>query len=206
MVKIRRPKMQLPSWGGFVHLLARYYMDYWAALDSAARRKRNRAIDIDVQISKDGVLWALHWHTLGLNKLHDPWKKHGPDTLIKNLTDSEIRRMRGPKGQQPHRVESLLMRAEKYRVRVELELKVPWPEHIAKAFMQKSYVKYLDSHGLLQFKTLAAMKNAHLRLAPIHAAGGTTILSFTDYKGPGLSRKVYWPITDYVRGKPQWVD
>lgn len=203
--KLRRgPLRALARWTGFIHLLARFYMNYHAAVLRAARRTFRRAVDIDVHISKNGTLWALHWGTVGKNKLHDPLGLIGPHRLISSLTDVEIERLRGPKNQVPWKVLDLLEIAYKHNVRVELELKVVIPTETLRYLLSLKSVAKMNDRGKLQFKTLASMDGAVKRLAPAHAAGGVTILSFTGYRGPGISKRRAWPVTDYVRGRPKW--
>lgn len=200
-----RPLKSLARWTGFVHLLARFYMNYHAALLRAARRKKHRSVDIDVQKSLNGTLWALHWGTVGKNHLHDPLGIIRPTQLIRNLSDDEIARLVGPKGQRTYQIIELLEEAHDLGVRVELELKVRVPEETLIALLQREKVAAMNKSGKLQFKTLAAMRGSIKRLRPAHVAGGTTILSFTSYKGKGISRRRAWPVVDYVRGRPKWV-
>src|SRR6478735_9409593 len=94
-----RPRPAPPSprrpLGGFIHLLARFYMHYRRAIIQASKRKRNRGVDVDVQLSKDGTMWALHWATVGKNKLHDPSGKIKSHWRIDSLTDDEIHTLEG---------------------------------------------------------------------------------------------------------------
>lgn len=205
---MKAPRRSLKQWGGFVHMLARFYMNYAAAVLKAAKRKgHKRAIDVDTQHSKQGTAWALHWATLGKNKLHDPKGQYGKNTRIDHLTDAEISRMRGPKGQKPQRLLAILRMCFEHHVRAEVELKAtPDREYLAR-LMARPVVKALIKRGDLQFKTLAWMGDPIARLAPVHDAGGTTVLSFTDYtkhRGKGINRTRAWPVVDYVRGRPTW--
>lgn len=200
-----RPLKSLARWSGFVHLLARFYMDYHAALMKAAKRKKHRSVDIDTQKSKQGTLWAFHWRSVGKNKLHDPNGIIKSTALIRELTDEQIARLRGPRGQRPYQLIELLDLAYDHNVRVEVELKVIVPETTLKSLLQREKTASMNSHGGLQFKTLAAMKGAIKRLRPAHNAGGVTVLSFTKYKGRGISKSRAWPVVDYTRGRPKWV-
>lgn len=201
----RAPRRSLKQWGGFVHLLARFYMNYYRAVLRAARRKKHRAVDIDTQPSKQGTPWALHWATLGKNKLHDPHKEYGPDTRIDHLDDNEIMRMRGPRNQKPYRLIGLLVLAGDHHVRVEVELKAMPNKTAFQHLLANSVIKQMLDRGDLQIKTLAGIHGAPERLAPVHGIGYPTILSFDKYKGPGISKSKAWPVADYVRGHAKWV-
>ena len=200
-----RPLKALARWTGFVHLLARFYMNYHAALIRASKRKKHRSVDIDTQKSVQGTLWALHWGTVGANHLHDPLGKIGPHARIKKLTDAEIARLKGPSGQRTYQLIELLELAHDLNVRVEVELKVRVPLETLIALLSREKVAAMNKSGKLQFKTLAAMRGSIKRLRPAHDAGGTTILSFTSYKGQGISKRKAWGVVDYVRGTPKWV-
>lgn len=200
-----RPLRSLARWTGFVHLLARFYMNYWAAVLRASRRTKHRSVDVDTQKSKNGTPWALHWGTVGANHLHDPLGKIGPHERIRDLTDEQIARLVGPRGQHTHTLLQILHLAYGHNVRVEVELKVVIPEATLRALLADPKVAHMNAHGKLQFKTLAKMAGRIKKLRAAHNAGGTTILSFTDYNGRGISKSRAWPVTDYVRGRPKWV-
>lgn len=205
---MKAPRKSLAQWGGFVHLLARFYMNYVASVMKAAGRKKNRSADVDGQESADHTMWALHWATLGKNKLHDPSHKHGPNTRIDHLHDTELARMRGPKNQTPQKMVTVLELAADHRVRIEVELKSDVSETALRKLMNRPKIKAMDDRGDLQYKTLAQLdkpNGAAQRLAVAHKVGGTTILSFTSYSGPGISKKGAWPVTDFVRGKAKWI-
>lgn len=195
--------------GRFVHLLARRYQNYQAAILRAARRRRGRAVDIDVQKSGEGTPWGLHWPTVGRNKLHDPLGRISKKARIDELTDKQIERLRGPRGQKPDRLVTLLEFASDRNVRVEAEVKTSIAEEVLRALLNRPKIVKMREKGLLQFKTLAFMgaPNGPVnRLRPIHDAGGVTILSFTGFsrrKKP-ISKKAAWPVTDYVRGRARW--
>lgn len=200
-----RPLRAFLRWSGFVHLLARFYMNYWAAVNRAARRTKHRAADVDCQKSAQKTLWALHWGTVGKNHLHDPLGKIGPHRRIRDLTDEEIGRLVGPRGQNTHTILQILHHAFRHNVRIEVELKVFVPKAVLDELLSDPKVAQMNKDGKLQFKTLAKMARPIRKLRAAHEAGGTTILSFTDYKGRGISKTKAWPVTDYYRGRPKWV-
>lgn len=190
--------------GRFIHLLARRYMDYERAVEKAAKRKKGhgRRVDVDTQ---DG--WALHWATVGKNKLHDPAGKIKPSAHIASLSVAQVKRLRGPQGQHVHRLSYILRLCNHLKVDAEVELKSVPPEGYLARLMDRPYVKAMDKRGALLVKTLAWMGDPIDRLKPAHDAGFTTVLSFTGFgKRPGISKKRAWPYVDYVRGAGKWRD
>lgn len=191
--------------GAFVHLRARTYMDYEKAVLKAARRRRGRAVDVDAQRSKQGTGWALHWAIVGKNKLHDPLGKISRTAHVSTLTDAQIARLRGPRGQHPHRLSWVLRLANAHKVRAEVELKATLPLEYLQRLMARPYVKALRRRGQLQFKTLAWMGDPIDRLKPAHDAGFTTVLSFTGFgRHKPIDVHRAWPYVDYVRGRGKW--
>lgn len=189
-------------------MLARNYQNYLAAIMKAARRKKRRAVDVDAQKSLQGTPWALHWPTLGKNKLHDPKRQYTKHTRIDKLSDVQLDRMRGPKNHTPVRLVTCLELAAQHNVRVEVEVKTVLAEAQIKALLARPKIAAMNKKGLLQFKTLAFMGAPNgpiYRLRPIHNAGGKTILSFTSFRKRGISKRAAWPVTDYVRGRARWV-
>lgn len=198
------PKRVPASWSGFVHLDPKKFMNYLAAIEEAA--KTGKGVDIDVHFSKDGTAWAAHWATVAANHAHDPLKKIAGSRRLSSLTDKELDRLRGPNGQKAfRRVNVLLREAAKLGVRVELEVKVKGTLAQVRRVMRNTWAKKLHVRHLLQVKTLAAMNGSLQRLAPWQAEGAVTILSFTKYKGKGISKKAAGPVVDYYRGTPKWV-
>lgn len=200
----QRPRKVLARWTGFIHLRPLFYMNYKAAVIRAGKRKRRRAADVDVQKSKQGTAWALHWGKVGKNRLHDPLKQIKPWMKIRDLTDEEIARLEGPRGQHTHKLIEILELAHDLGVRIEAELKVVISLETLRALLSREKVAAMNKSGRLQFKTLAAMRGSIRRLRPAHVAGGTTILSFSSYRGKGISKRRAWPVVDYVRGRPKW--
>lgn len=195
------------NFGRFLHLLARHFMNYKQLIDKAANRKKGhgKAVDIDFQPDAEGTNWGAHWPTLGKNKLHDPLGFFNKNTRINSLTTKQMSRMEGPHGEPVHTLRWLLVYAWKRRVRVEAEAKAAPRASTMNRLLRLPRIKAMDNAGLLQFKTLAKIHGAPERLKPIHDAGGTTILSFTGYRGPGISKVRAWPVTDFVRGNPKWL-
>lgn len=192
------PKPCPSKWARFTHLDSSGYMDYWHAVIN------NGAVDVDVQKDSQGGLWALHWNNVGKNGLHDPLRKISPSAKISDLTSAEVRRLRAANGKRAHSIASILDLAVLHGTRIELEFKVEISVAKAKALSNRASVKTLKAAGKLQTKTLAAIPGCVARLTPLHLAGFITILSFTDYKGAGISKAHAWPVTDYYRGTAKW--
>lgn len=201
----KAPRSPLRPLGGFIHLLARFYQNYRRAIVMASHRKRNRGVDVDIQLSKDNTMWALHWATVGKNKLHDPSGEIGPRVRIEHLTDEQIRGLRGPSDQHPHTAQHLVDLASRLKVRLELELKRYVSEAIILELFKSDSAEILDREGLLQFKVRAALNESVEILTQAHKAGATTIISWQDYHGKGISRDA-WSVIDYSRGRSHWID
>lgn len=206
LLALTAPRKAPRRWGGFVHLLARRYQNYPAAIRKAARRKRRRRVDVDGQDSAQGTIWAFHWATIGKNKLHGLGLGRG--VRIDKLTDDQIGRLRGPQGQVPQTMAQVLELASSLNVEVEVEVKSQWTQAAVTALLRRRKIAAMDARGDLVFKTLAWMgapAGPVNRLRPIHQAGGTTVLSFTAFgRRRGISKAAAWPVTDYVRGRGKW--
>jgi hypothetical protein len=191
-----------PAWmNKFKHLDPKHYMNYHQVVLHLAPGER---IDIDAQKGKSGHGWALHWPTVGKNHLHDPKGLIKPTRRIDSLTDAEIKRLRGPNGEQVFGIIHLLREVHARGASAEVELKVIFSVKEIKRWLGVAEVKDLNSKNHLQFKGLAASGNIIKRLTPAHQAGGTTIMSFTKYDGAGIYKSQAWPVTNYVRGTPKW--
>lgn len=179
-------------------------MNYHRAL---CRLGHGDAIDIDVQLSAEGTMWALHWPTVGKNRLRDPRGLIGPDARIEHLRDAEIMRLRasGRRGRtadsRPWKVWRLLLTAAGRRVRVELELKTFVPQRTLEALLVNRKIYGAHHDGLIQVKTLVKIPGAVKRLQAAHDAGFTTILCFSFWRGHAVDKDRAWPVTDYVRGR-----
>lgn len=205
MKSTSKPKAQKLSWRGFLHLRARGPMNYKAAIQRAAKRpvKWRRAVDVDGRPDQEGGFWALHWDRINLNGLHDPTGKIKPHAKISGLTTAEVARLRYRDGSSPHTVASLLELASDLGVRVELELKDFVPAIKIRRILHRPKIAKMHRAGLLQWKTLAALDGASRRMKAAKRGGGTTLLSFTKYRGKGIPKAV-WPYVDHVRGLPKW--
>jgi len=184
-----------------IHLDPKRYMNYHHAV---LNMKPGDRIDIDEQPSKSGTGFALHWATVGKNHLHDPKGLIKSTRRIDSLTNAEIRRLKGPDGQQVFGIIHLLREVQARGGSAEVELKKVTSVKEIKRWLANADVKKLHKAGNLQFKALASMSNVVLKLAHAHEAGGQTIMSFTKYTGAGIYKSKAWPVTDFVRGTPKW--
>lgn len=196
-----RPK-RTPSWmNQFIHLDPKHYMNYHHAV---LNMKPGDRIDIDEQKSMSGTGFALHWPTVGGNHLHDPKGLIRPTRRIDSLTNAEIRRLRGPHGEQVFGIVHLLREVHNRGGSAEVELKCVTSVKEIKRWLAVAEIKALHKAGKLQFKALASMANVVKKLAHANEAGGQTIMSFTKYSGAGVYKSKAWPVTNFVRGNPKW--
>lgn len=196
-----RPKRVPPRFKLDIHLDPTKYMNYHHAV---MNMKPGQRIDIDEQKSASGTGFALHWATVGKNHLHDPKGLIRPTRRIDSLTNAEIKRLRGPNGEQVFGIVHLLREVHNRGGEAEVELKCVTSVKEIKRWLSHAEVKALHKAGRLQFKALASMANVVTKLAHAHEAGGQTIMSFTKYSGAGIYKSKAWPVTDYVRGTPKW--
>lgn len=83
-----------------------------------AKRRRKKSIDLDLQMTKDGVIVGTHW---ALPMVHDgffdPLGKISRHTPISELTWAEVSRLRAVtrgRAYRIHRIEELLAACERY--------------------------------------------------------------------------------------------
>lgn len=198
---LERPK-RTPAWmNNFVHLDPKQFMDYHEVVKNL---KPGDRIDIDIQESETGTGFVLHWGTVGKNRLHDPKGIIRPTRRIKSLSNTQIRRLRGPNGERVYGVIHILRDIHAKGAGAEVELKKVISVKEIKRWLANADVRAMNKAGRLQFKALASMPNVVKKLKHAHVAGGTTIMSFTKYAGAGIYKSQAWPVTDYTRGNPKW--
>lgn len=92
-------------------------------------------IDLDLQITKDGVIVVTHWaRPQRRDAFHDPRRKIGPDVPVSHLTWKQVRRLRTTDGYRIVRVERALRACARYGVGAyvepkadkRFELDAPW--------------------------------------------------------------------------------
>lgn len=163
----------------------------------AARRGRYRWIDLDAQVTKDGVLVITHWHKpLALDGFADPLGLIPRDALISRLTWAEVSRLRTRKGHRIWRADVLVPYAVRLGLRVELELKTRVP-----AATLRDLRATLDRPERVQVKALAPFPRAYSWLREAHEAGFVTMILGRDCKVPAYARA--W--INYRRGPVRWV-
>lgn len=83
------------------------------------------SIDLDMQITKDGVLVNTHWSQPMLKDgFYDPEHKLDPKTKVSDMTFAEISRLRNDDGQSRiHTLASQIALLKKYRIAGDLEAK-----------------------------------------------------------------------------------
>lgn len=97
-------------------------------------------IDLDLQMTKDGVVVVTHWaRPMRKDRFRDPRSLIHPGTSVRHLTWNQIRRLRTTDGYRIPRVEAALRACHRYGIGAYLEPKgdprfhaeAPW-QHIAK--------------------------------------------------------------------------
>lgn len=104
-----------------------------------AHKHGYHAIDLDLQMTSDGVIVVTHWaRPMRKDRFYDPQHRINPDTPISHLTWRQVRRLRTHDGYRIQRVERMLRACGRLGVVALLEPKgdprfrqdAPW-EHIA---------------------------------------------------------------------------
>jgi hypothetical protein len=208
----KKPKTSPGRWASFLHLANYAANDSLRGLTKASRRK-DKAIDLNWHLTRDGVWVNTHWSaplqhgfrwdktaTLGMRRLPK-------STPIHKMTWSQVRHLVSTLGgYRINRVETIAVRAVKLGVRIEFEDKGGGGRR-AHAYRQLAAipaVKHLQAHGRFQVKTLVQIPGAVRRLRAAKTADFTTIVSTTNAKSKRLSLAKYGPVADYVRGSVTW--
>lgn len=202
----RRPPPLPKKWSHFFHADAHHdyrFENSVKGLKYAA--KHQGAIDLDVNITKDGVPVNTHWaDVLQRGGFYDPKHQLPRDARISELTAKEVFRLRSKDGFRIHSMKYMLRRAAKLGVRVEYEAKGSKPFEYGKGGLA-TFVetrKLADAaHTRMFVKTISTTRGAMERLKAAHRAGFTTVLL---PRGP--VPKSWRPYIDYVRGPVKWVN
>lgn len=214
---LRRPQPAPKSWLDFYHAPsnATWEGDSVRGVFRAAARARvgdpARALDINTPgCTRDNVWVAVHNPRPLLHGYVDTKKPTLPkNSLIAEVTFGDLQGVVARPGTRvPYpirKLNALMAEADRLNVRVELEIKAFASKAQWLAFAADKHVKSLLKKGLLVVKTLAAIPGSVSRLTPAHQAGFPTMLSFTKYRGAGISAKRAWPVVTYTRGTPRWV-
>lgn len=82
------------------------------------------AIDLDLNMTKDGVIVCTHWNRALLKDgFVDPLKRIQVNALISELTWAQVKRLRAPEGYRIQRLETMLRECKKNRIIAYLEPK-----------------------------------------------------------------------------------
>jgi LysM repeat protein len=199
----RTPPQVPKKWSHFLHADNYRFENSVQGLQSAA--KHQHAIDLDVNITKDGVPVNTHWaDVLKRGGFFDPLHKIPKNARVSDLTAKEVFRLRSKDGYRIHSMKFMLRKAAKLGVRVEYEAKSSKPFEYGKGGL-KTFVdtkKIADAaHTRMFVKTISTTKGAMERLKAAHRAGLTTVLL---PRGP--VPKSWRPYIDYVRGPVKWIN
>lgn len=199
----RTPPQVPKKWSHFLHADNYRFENSVQGLQSAA--KHQHAIDLDVNITRDGVPVNTHWgDVFKRGGFYDPLHKIPKSARISDLTAKEVFRLRSKDGYRIHSMKFMLRKAAKLGVRVEYEAKGSKPFEYGKGGL-KTFVdtrKISDAaHTKIFMKTISTTPGAMARLKAAHRAGLTTVLL---PRGP--VPKSWRPYIDYVRGPVQWVN
>ncbi len=199
----RHPPQVPKKWSHFLHAKNYRYENSVQGLKHAA--KHEKAIDLDVNITKDGVAVNTHWgDVLKRGGFHDPLHKIPKNAKISQLTAKEVLRLRSKDGYRIHTMKYMLRKAGKLHVRVEYEAKGSKPFEYGKGGL-KTFVDTKKiaaaAHTQIFMKTISTTPGALARLKAAHRAGMTTVLL---PRGP--VPKSWRPYIDYVRGPAKWVN
>jgi glycerophosphoryl diester phosphodiesterase len=164
-----------------------------------AIRNRFRWIDLDCQVTKDGIPIITHWgRPMERDGFRDPLGKIDPHRSVEELTWEQVSRLRTRDGYRIWRADDLCNLAIKCGLRVELELKT---DAITERHLQVLRAA-LTKPKRVQVKTLSNLpKHPGMRLARAKRAGFKTIILA---RGP--MPKAWQPSCDYVRGRAVWTD
>ncbi|MFT3712596.1 MAG: LysM peptidoglycan-binding domain-containing protein [Archangium sp.] len=199
----RKPPQVPKKWSHFLHADNYRFENSVQGLKHAA--KHEKAIDLDVNITKDGVPVNTHWgDVFKRGGFYDPLHKLPKNARISDLTAKEVFRLRSKDGYRIHSMKYMLRKAAKLGVRVEYEAKGSKPFEYGKGGL-KTFVetkKIADAaHTRMFVKTISTTKGAMERLKAAHRAGLTTVLL---PRGP--VPKSWRPYIDYVRGPVKWIN
>lgn len=199
----RKPPQVPKKWSHFLHADNYRFENSVQGLVHAS--KHEKAIDLDVNITKDGVPVNTHWgDVFKRGGFYDPKHQLPKNARISDLTAKQVFRLRSKDGYRIHSMKYMLRKAAKLGVRVEYEAKGSKPFEYGKGglatFVETK--KIADAaHTNMFVKTISTTPGAMARLKAAHRAGLTTVLL---PRGP--VPKSWRPYIDYVRGPVNWVN
>lgn len=192
------------SWGRFTHLTPYHRNNSVRGLKVAART--TRAIDLDVQVTADGVLVCTHWgRPLLLDGYRDPAGKIRLTRHINTLTLAEVSRLRTRDGYRIWTLRSMLRRSAKLGLRVEIEAKESRALERRKTWKPVArQVQRLKLNAVVKtISDLGGRRRAGRRMRAAHRAGLSTMLLPRRRR---LMAARFRPYVDYVRGSIKWIE
>lgn len=195
----KSPRAIPGMWARFAHFTPYRKSNSIRGLDEA-KRLGYKAIDLDLQATRDGVPIVTHWSTIDKDGFSAPGIPRG--ARFSDLTWAQVSRLRSRDGYRVHTARAMIRMAHRRGLRVELEAKQSAAfEHVATWLPLARTVRRTGAD--VQVKTLSTLGKPAHRLRAAHEAGFTTILL---PRGTLRARREWWPFIDYVRGPVFWVD
>lgn len=188
-----KPVAKIPGkWAKFAHLSPYAFSNSVAGLRKA-RRLGYRAIDLDFQVTRDGVVICTHWG--------DTREFAGPLRRFDEMTWQQVRKLRAKKGRYRVRSAAFMIGAAERNgfTRIEFEAKSNGLAGRAGVERFKRIKRRADAVGIdVQVKTLTSIPGARKRLAAAREAGLTTIV-LPRGKARATVRKSFAGIADFYR-------
>lgn len=188
-----------PGWR-FLHL-ADYALNDSLAGVRLAKKLGYRWIDLNFQVTLDGVIVCTHWSNPLRHGWRDPLGKLDRDTRVWHMTWAEVQRLRHRRsGRRIYTGLGILRYAARHGVGVEFEVK---PSPGFKVSSTWAAIRRVADETELDIvvKAIHNLGDAGVYLKRAHEAGFTTIVL------PRGTRRIstsWWPFVDYVRGPVRW--
>lgn len=160
-----------------------------------AKRAGYKQIDVDAQITKDGIVVALHWALLIRDRFRRGGKALPAGVKVSDLTWAEVRKLRSPDGYAIRSVEQIFARARRRGLRVFLEVKGD-PRFADPQVMTQVKGAAIRTGCEVRVMTLQNIPGAQARLKAAHAAGFETVL-LRRGETPAWASE---PYVTYIRG------
>lgn len=183
----------------FLHL-ADYALNDSLAGVRLAKRLRYRWIDLNFQVTRDGVIVCTHWSQPLKHGWRDPEGKLDRDARVWRMTWEEVGRLRHG-ARRIYRADQILPYAATLGVGVEFEVKASPLFEDARTWQGLRRLVG-EHHVRVVVKAINTLGNAGLYLKRAHEAGFTTIVL---PRGTRRISTTWWPFLDYVRGPVRWV-
>ena len=140
-----------------------------------AKRGGYEGIDLDVNGSRDNIIFATHWGRPMLRDgFHDPLGQLPRTTDVHDMTAEQVRRLRTRDGYQIRRVSTLIEGARRLGLSIEVEAKPSPPLYRPRAWHNLAEELNGDVSGVLVKVLLDLGTNPQNRLRAAHAAGFRT--------------------------------